>query len=277
MKKISLPKLIIVIILKLLSISAIILGLYLFFITPRTVLCYDCNLDFQWINPFKSYEIEDASLNLIRSSGLLIILFGISLFFGGIYISKRKKWTGLLSLIFFLLILCSFLLPNGPKPSPISSITKQPITDWKTYQAYNFQIKYPKDWIIDEVNQPRQYVIKSPDYERKIFEIKEGGSYPVIMDGLMIIIGAGAKEREGIVVSKPEGQAITFKGKNALIYKLFYYHTFTTADPVESMIGLRIEMENYNVDLQVISSAKYNEESLESFFDQILSTFEFTQ
>jgi len=276
MKKISLPKLIIVIILKLLSISAIILGLYLFFITPRTVLCYDCNLDFQWINPFKSYEIEDASLNLIRSSGLLIILFGISLFFGGIYISKRKKWTGLLSLIFFLLILCSFLLPNGPKPSPISTITNESISDWQTHQFYNFQIAVPSNWERDNTNEPRDYSLKSLDYRKKIIELEIGKGYNVVVvNGIVIYVGFWPVGY-GKEVENPKAQNIEFHGKEATLYKEFNYYDEGSDSP-ESWLELKFITNNMKVTIALAASGKYNKEDLENFFNQVLSTFKFTQ
>lgn len=153
MRKTSSPKLIkkiVVVSLILLGIIAIILGFYSLFITPFYLLCYNCSRSFQWINPYKSHGIEDIP-NAIRSSGLLISLFGFSSIFGGIYISKRKRWVGLLSLIFFLSIFSPLFFFNSSTSSSTSTTvnipTINPSTNLKTYEnsLLNYEIGYPSN------------------------------------------------------------------------------------------------------------------------------------
>lgn len=147
MKKNSSPKLIkkiVVIALRLLGIIAIILAFYLLFIKTFRPLCADCGPD--GCSPITFHGIEDRA---IRNSSLLIFSFGLSSIFGSIYISKRKKWAGLLALIFFLSIFSPLFIFDSSTSSSTSTTvnipTINPSTNLKTYEnsLLNYEVGYP--------------------------------------------------------------------------------------------------------------------------------------
>ena len=85
-------------------------GLLIFLGFALTTSCFDCP-GFQWTLSYKNLsnfktstsEVLDT-LNFIRSIGILISLFGLSILFSGIYLSNNKKWACVVSIIPILII-----------------------------------------------------------------------------------------------------------------------------------------------------------------------------
>jgi len=152
-------------------------------------------------------------------------------------------------------------IKSNPKVSSTPTATADPTANWKTYTTDLFSLKYPSDW-----NAP----VKSIDSSGDTSHTFESGNF-VITEGLGGIFNLEQKQSYSQLISYEE--KVTTGTKDITVSGIKTVEYFDTDGPSTSAPTIVLTDTEKNV---YLISMAIPAESNSNLFDQIVSTFQFT-
>lgn len=215
-----------------------------------------------------SSQITNHQPQVTKSSFLVIllsILLVISLSIAGFFTYQTQKLVNELRVM-------RDELKQASTPTASTEPTTDPTMGWKTYanKAHNVTFKYPSDWVLNIVSEGDVANGQTYNTSLNLKNMKSVINIFLNLDGI------------GGVGQTLQGQPTTISG-----YKLYRYEkentfnntlTIGVTDSLTESLGVfRINGITYSITLNFpISYSSTEQLEAETVFDQILSTFKFT-